>query len=691
MLMRAIYPYEPPFKGCLKFFPNEQFLKIREENQFWFLVSTSDGTLGCVPYNYVQEDEDQNEQTTAILAKRALTSIDRCGVQVANKDEISKVLRRLAKEPDENNHTVLSQPVSPVPHPKTLIGRNPIPKTEASNQPSKNNVTPSAGKIIPGGLSLRLVNALRLGTNSSYSECHSTFRILLDILESEIPDLRPYTSVLQTLLTNSTTEECHLGYNLSPDWHTLNFCLGKLLKFQQDDQERNWSLHDEQTELEQVLVALTDVLMKADRELLRYYFKFSNYRPLQSMLQLYQSESRASIRRKLLLCVGMVCSLDDACSRVVLASVLPHELIRELTTVDNDADVRHTATGMRLLTLLFAQAKELPVDVKDKLNVDFLAKILRFVGSIEKPQVTSLIDLDPFDASVSTEAVAQEKLFNGRLAHAATVLLLACNWHFCSAAAARMNQSTTKLPLLAALMAQPSASKCFLELVIQAFNRDLDPIVYVDFKCPVNESRINRLICWVEAVSGMSSTHTSQDESDIRDNSSIAKVFEGIDEESDMFLISDDDGQYARLLWIDSLNIRERPVTLTTLPAGVSAITPCHSVVKLLLDLFGSVETAGLVYGSDQDVVVDVITRQLCNLSLKDSQGILNYPVLLSLIIANSDYVARGAHRSRELIDGLSALLATDLPDKVNTVCCTRGLELARISLHLLKSAIQKG
>ncbi|KAF7260190.1 hypothetical protein EG68_02431 [Paragonimus skrjabini miyazakii] len=661
MLMRAIYPYEPPFKGCLKFVPNEQFLKIREENEFWFLVSTSDGTLGCVPYNYVQQDK----QTTVSLAKRALISIGKCDAQIANKDEVAKVLRQLAKEPDENNHTLLSQPMSPMPHPKKSKGRNTFPKTEASNQPSMNNAAPSSGKvIIPGGISLRLVNALRLGTNSSYSECHSTFRILLDMLESEVPDLRPYTSVLQTLLANSTTEECCLSYTMSPDWHSLNLCLGKLLKFQQDDQERNWSLHDEQTELEQVLVALIDVLMKADRELLRYYFKFSNYRPLQSMLQLYQSESRALIRRKLLLCVGMVCSLDDACSRVVLASVLPHELIRELAATDNDADVRHIATGMRLLTLLFAQAKELPVDVKDKLNVDFLAKILRFIGSVEEPQVTPLIDLDPFDASVSTKVVAQKKLFNGRLAHAATVLLLACNWHFCTVTAARMNQITTRPPLIDALMAQPSASKCFLELVIQAFNRDLDPIVFVDFKCPVNENRINRLICWVDAVSGKSSTHTNQDEFEIPDNSSIAKLFERLDEESNTSLI-DDDGLYARLLWVDSLNIRERPVPLITLPTGTPATTPCHSVVKLLFDLFGSVETAGLVYGSDQDVVVDVITRQLCNLSLKDSQRILNYPVLLSLIIANSDYVARGAHRGRELIDGLSALLTTELPDEL--------------------------
>ncbi|KAF6777204.1 hypothetical protein AHF37_03207 [Paragonimus kellicotti] len=517
------------------------------------------------------------------------------------------------------------------------------------------------------------------------------------MLESEVPDLRPYTSVLQTLLLNSTTEECRLGYNLSPDWHSLNFCLGKLLKFQQDDQERNWSLHDEQTELEQVLVALMDVLMKANRELLRYYFKFSNYRPLQSILQLYQSESRTLIRRKLLLCIGMICSLDDACSRVVLASVLPHELIRELSAVDNDADKLSVDFLAKILRFIgpVEEPQVAPLITLDPFDASRIHpvsyKILRFIGPVEEPQVAPLITLDPFDASVSTQVVAQEKLFSGRLAHAATVLLLACNWHFCCTTADRMNPSTTRLPLIEALMAQPSASKCFLELVIQAFNRDLDPIFFVDFKCPFNESRINRLICWVEAVSGKSSTHTNQDEFDIRDNSSIAKVFEGLDEESNTSLINDDDGLYARSLWVDSLNIREKPVPLATLPRGAPATTPCHSVMKLLFDLFGSVETAGLVYGSDQDVVVDVITRQLCNLSLKDSQRIFNYPVLLSLIIANSDYVARGAHRGPELIDGLSALLTTEPPDEVNAACCTRGLDLARISLQLLRSAIKKG
>lgn len=57
MLLKALYPYEGPFNGSLKFKANELFLKIRSENEYWHLVANRAGEIGCVPKNYVEAHE----------------------------------------------------------------------------------------------------------------------------------------------------------------------------------------------------------------------------------------------------------------------------------------------------------------------------------------------------------------------------------------------------------------------------------------------------------------------------------------------------------------------------------------------------------------------------------------------------------------------------------------------------------
>jgi hypothetical protein len=46
---------------------------------------------------------------------------------------------------------------------------------------------------------------------------------------------------------------------------------------------------------------------------------------------------------------------------------------------------------------------------------------------------------------------------------------------------------------------------------------------------------------------------------------------------------------------------------------------PPHSVVKLFVDLFSNAQTAALFYTNDTKVLIDIIVRQLADLSPGDS------------------------------------------------------------------------
>ncbi|KAG5448149.1 NCK-interacting protein with SH3 domain [Clonorchis sinensis] len=702
MMLRSLYPYDGPFEGSLHFMANESFLKIRSENEYWFLVSKPDGTVGCVPYNYVEPDKEQNEQTIAKCARLALASINRSS-SFKNKEDIIEALRKLAKDTNDNS----VQPAPPLSKPMATSFRPSHkprpPERDLAPQRSRsivNGTSPAPAPpkaTLPGGLAARLVDTLRLGTNADYADCYNSFRVMLEILACEVSDLRPHTTLLDTMLTKSTIDQRHASYRQSPDWYLLKRHLTMLEKRQNNNQECGWELHENQHQLSRHLDGLNDVLTKADPELLKFYLKSTDYRHMECLIQLYHSEHRVAVRRKLLLAIGICCSLDTTCLSVSVNSVLPQELIRELSSANSSSDVSHLAMCLRVFTLMLARTPDLPVDVRSKLNSHFITQVLRFIGATEGPNSAVpdvLTDFKSSDVTGDNEKCVQEQLFDGQLTHAATALLLACNWHFCSIAAKRSRGSggvsphiPPKIPLLEALLSQPTACRPFLELVVQAFNRDIDPITYVDVKPSTQSTRSKRLFRWSDVISNSASVCTDYG-LELVESANIVAIFDNDTEQSDSSLCADD-GQYARHIWSDGPTMRGPPATVLSLPNTLSPTTPRHSVIKLLMDLFHSMDTADLVYRNDQDVIIEVINRQLSNLTLDDSERVLDFSVLLGLLIANSDYLNRGAYRGRELMHSLEVLLQEEPTEKITSVTFKRRFECARISYSRLRSALQ--
>ncbi|KAL5015386.1 hypothetical protein ScPMuIL_009656 [Solemya velum] len=86
--------------------------------------------------------------------------------------------------------------------------------------------------------------------------------------------------------------------------------------------------------------------------------------------------------------------------------------------------------------------------------------------------------------------------------------------------------------------------------------------------------------------------------------------------------------------------------------------SPPNSVTKLLLDLYGNAKTACLLYTNDLKVLIDIVIRQLCDLSPGEKIRTL-YLSLVQLVLRNSDY-SESQHRREELLKCFSTIITEE-------------------------------
>ena len=88
---------------------------------------------------------------------------------------------------------------------------------------------------------------------------------------------------------------------------------------------------------------------------------------------------------------------------------------------------------------------------------------------------------------------------------------------------------------------------------------------------------------------------------------------------------------------------------------------PENSVMKLVTDLFSSVETSEIFYTNDVKVLIDIVTRCVTDLGSHDARR-RNYLRLLRLVIKNSNY-AEHRHRKDDLEKTFTGILMEEDPD----------------------------
>ncbi|CAH8475803.1 unnamed protein product [Schistosoma turkestanicum] len=671
-MLQAIYPYEGPFPGTLKFSQDEIFLDIREENQYWRLVSKTDGTLGCVPTNFVRKFETEDQNFVQQYAIKALENLTSCSSkELHGKEDLLKRLLQIAKEKpsegkipcEEFSELKLSSPEKEVSVTGT-VGLTPekLPKQSTS---------------LPKNFESCLVDTIRLGTNCSYADCRSVYCAIIDLL-STIPELKQnfmdYNSA-------SDTVKAEPDYLRSPDWYLLKIKLRYFESRQNNDQECNWGLHEDRCDIVERLDELNTLLEKADPKLVSCYISSVKFQPLLSLIGLYQRETNNEIRSKLLRSIGIFCSLDSACIKICLQSVLPNELVRELRA-SSHREIPKIALRLRFLSILISQSQSLPVDLHGSLDQKLFSHLIELCDTtkqqsnsvdLENHAATDIIlianGLDPFE-----QINGEDYLFP----YSVALFLLACNWHFhsvykLSSSESSPNAPDNKTPLLKALLAKPVSSRSFLEIIIQTFNRQLDPIRVVTF-LPENKDydSANSLTQWT-SFARFDVTWTDSSEKNLED---FLKKFEA---NSYSRKNTDNDLEYIQSLWVHNVGQTTESNSKLVLPNHASSNTPNNSVIKFLCDLFSYSDTGALIYQNDLDVIIEVINRRLQD-EEPNSEHLPHLFLLLNMICINGNITNKGSlkiHNTMELLSSISQsssfnarckLLATAAYNHLNSI-----------------------
>lgn len=110
----------------------------------------------------------------------------------------------------------------------------------------------------------------------------------------------------------------------------------------------------------------------ADASISRHVISSDQYHVITTLIQYYQMEIRWSIRQLLLQAFGVLCSLDKTVVSIMLNSVLPGELARDM--VANPRNIPKLNYSSLLLTMIFSMGEPMPVT-----HLGVLAKDTNFV------------------------------------------------------------------------------------------------------------------------------------------------------------------------------------------------------------------------------------------------------------------------------------------------------------------------
>nr|CAD7430085.1 unnamed protein product [Timema monikensis] len=408
----------------------------------------------------------------------------------------------------------------------------------------------------------RLVEQVRDSTQLS----HKLSRVALSVVASSLRDILPplATPHLDTILSHlqgplpvpeSIIEETYDAQRLRVIFAEMNSC-------KEDSQQRSWMLHEDESTILDYIQELTSILLfvrcprtpfplyndntltsealsqysmifpllartpsplptnitNSDASVSRHVMSRDKYHDVVSLTQYYQMETRWSIRQVLLQTFGAMCSLDVAVVRLLLNSVLPMELARDMRS--NCRNVTCLTYTTLLLTMIFSMGEPMPITHSDHLGIDFVSFLLELV---ENPPDTDV------------EEQISDLVLN---------LVISYNLQF----------TITAENTVVKALAQISVAKTFTEKILLLLNREEDPV----------------------------------------------RIFD------------------------------HQPV-------------PPHSVLKLFVDIFTNERTSTLFYTNDTKVLIDIIVRQLTDLSPGDTRR-QQYLELCRVVMRNSSY---GDHQHR--------------------------------------------
>lgn len=567
-MLKALYDFKATFAKTLSFRENDFFIlhQTNTKQRNWWQVINEKGEIGFVPSNYVEKitvaptfllqflddciTNLQNEKTTNVgldrpdlllrlrekrrnteISMKGMNNVSNTNTSVASNEETvhTKEIRSTTSFsttstdsdrtlPDLKYGSNISNAVD-----DESIRSIYKQKSENSDNNHEAKVAQKADddNIKPQSV-YELVETVRINTKLSHEMSLVAVTSVISHLQemlppAVLPHLSKILSLSQTKLTaeENVIDSTHDASRLRVIFKELTYC-------KEDSQQRSWMLYEDETVITEYISEMISILSNADPSISRHVIADEQYHVVFTLIQYYQMEARWSIRQLLLQAFGVMCSLDATVVSIMLSSVLPMELARDMRA--NPRNISKLNYSCLLLTMIFSMGEQMPITHLEQLGHDFLTFILT---AIESPPDTDIDEQIP-------------DLFLN--------FVLAFNLQF----------TNLQENVVLRALAEQIVAKGFTEKILLLLNREEDPVRIFDHE-----------------------------------------------------------------------------------PG------PPHSLLKLFIDVFGKEATANLFYTNDTKVLIDIVVRQLSDLSAGDKKR-KQYLELCRRVMGNTNY-AEHRHRYEDI------------------------------------------
>ncbi|CAK9828408.1 NCK-interacting protein with SH3 domain [Anthophora retusa] len=503
-MLKALYNFKATFSKTLSFQEGDYFIlyQTNTKQRNWWQVVNKDGQIGYIPSNYVTtvkvssqilieflEDCIGNVKTEMHLDKQDL--LLRLIEKKRQAETYKKTKRQAPKPPEFGNTTpnseICSSPVCNTPEEDVHCAQSNTSYMTAQTTVHTNNEkeeTPIIPQCQRASISEQRVQSQSLPRQASSesqkiqaevrkspsqgsarqtpvnspikkkgSLCDINSHTAYQLLDQNVGHY--FDALLHQLETPFTVSQ--MSIEETYDANRLKVIFTELTSCKEDSQQRNWMLYEDEAIIVDYIKELTSILTNADANVSRYVLQQNQYNGVNVLIQYYQMEPRWTIRQLLLQSFGVMCSLDSVILTIMLNSVLPMELARDMRS--NPRNVTKLNYSSLLLTMIFSMGEPMPVTHLEQLGPDFIAFILDL---IENPPDMDLEDQIP-DLFVN--------------------LILSYNLQF----------TNTENIVLNALKERTGA-KFFTEKILLLFNREEDPVRIFDHEPPPPHSVLKLFI-----------------------------------------------------------------------------------------------------------------------------------------------------------------------------------------------------
>ncbi|XP_078493646.1 NCK-interacting protein with SH3 domain-like [Ciona intestinalis] len=298
---------------------------------------------------------------------------------IRGQEETSRPIRgqeessRPIRGQEETSRPIREQEESSRPIRGQEESSRPIRKQEESSRPIRGQEElprPMREQEIPENLGEDLLHLVTSTTNMTKRESKEIVVSLLSLIGNRVPTLDgAMHNIISTLPVPAVEPDDEVA--------RLGLAFANLCEIKDDAQQRNWAVQDDENDIIEILnqiLALTSTLDTKYIPLLHH----NDNNALMTIANYYQMEPKVRIRLILLQIIGAICSISTKFISVFVTSVLPEELVREVTDHAR-SDTMRVAYCCVVLSLLFSTGEPVPVAYDETIGETFVKYLVDFI------------------------------------------------------------------------------------------------------------------------------------------------------------------------------------------------------------------------------------------------------------------------------------------------------------------------